>query len=138
MTNSLSVHPELRKETRPIAGSGGDTPVTVIMTYDVPPFRVDGWLRFWERIAVLAARRPACRSFEILRGENFSQGCSIRSAWDDVSSFHRFIRESGLLWLERAMPHPRLHVRITYRYFGYEPAEAPKVLSREKGVSVRF
>jgi quinol monooxygenase YgiN len=101
----------LRTETRP---TQKPPPVTVVMSLEAPPVRIDAFRAVWQEMARLARTRPACRYFTILLEPQHPSRCTLRSEWDDASSFHKFIRESGILWMERAIPYSPMPTTFMY------------------------
>lgn len=104
------------------AKSSERTPVSVVISFHLWPSRADKWRSTWTRIERYALRLPACRSFTIVESSNDVARC-IFTQWEDVSAFHRFVRENGLLWIERAAGYSQAPTRFTF-LFGSAGLEA--------------
>ena len=64
---------------------------------------------FWEVCAAMrlsACRNPACLSMRVLHDRHDKARVTIVSEWRSVEAFNAFIRDSGLLWLERGANPP--------------------------------
>jgi quinol monooxygenase YgiN len=101
--------------------------VTVIMTFEAPPARIDVCQAIWHEAARAARTCSTCRYFTVLREPEYPSRCTIQSEWENLPSFHRFIRESGILWLERAMRHPPVQVKFTCSHSHFPVTEENNV-----------
>jgi len=87
---------------------------TIISSFEVAYGHVDGWIMLWRALAQLAVARPECSCFRLLRSPDDDTHCAVLSEWDDVSSFHRFVRDMRLLWIERVAPGLALPATSTF------------------------
>jgi hypothetical protein len=78
--------------------------VTVVSSFTVPAARQTLWTETWQRLAQLALARPECKDFRILRNGGDMGHIIVLSEWTSAGEYHRFVRESSLLWLDRVMP----------------------------------
>jgi quinol monooxygenase YgiN len=79
------------------------TSVTVTTSFTILPHHRDVWLAAWGEVARMAAGQLACRQVHLLQDRSDSTRCVLLSEWDTIASFNRFVRESGLLWLDDAL-----------------------------------
>lgn len=77
--------------------------VTVVSAFQVPPEREQMWIETWQALGEVARSRPECRDFEILRDRRDLARFLVVSEWR-AAPFHRFVRETSLLWLDRVFP----------------------------------
>lgn len=95
----LNIVPALRREVR-----DATMWVSVISTFQVPPAREQMWIETWQALGEVARSRPECRDFEILRDRRDLTRFLVLSEWRGAAPFHRFVRETSLLWLDRVFP----------------------------------
>jgi quinol monooxygenase YgiN len=88
------------------------SPVTVVMSFTVLPGREDIWRDAWSEVARLATRRSACHHSRLLQDRDDTTRCAMLSEWDSLSDFDRFVREMGLIWLERVTAYSRTQPQI--------------------------
>jgi hypothetical protein len=55
----------------------------------------------------------------------------VVSEWDDVATFNRFVRESHLLWIERAVPYAHQPTSFAFMHDEVNPVLNTPVLERE-------
>jgi quinol monooxygenase YgiN len=94
--------------TRDLRGSADvELPITVIESFSLPQYEPAGWAEALETIRGCALKHPACRDFRIFRTQPNSGHVLLISEWDSAEKFNQFVRESGVLWLERGQ-HPEM------------------------------
>jgi len=79
------------------------TPVTVMAAFRLVPDHHATWHQTWQGLARLVQRLPQRHRFQLLQERKYRTQCVVLSEWDDVGVFNRFVRETHLLWLERAL-----------------------------------
>jgi Antibiotic biosynthesis monooxygenase len=82
-------------------------PITVIESFVLPEWEPAGWAGARETIRECALKHSSCRAFHILQDEPNSRHVLLISEWDSAETFNQFVRESGVLWLERGQ-HPEM------------------------------
>jgi quinol monooxygenase YgiN len=82
-------------------------PVVVAETFILHPAQRQSWSEFVEAVRRGALSNAACLSFRLMRDRNNDSLAVLLSEWTNIHEFNRFVRESGLLWLERGI-HPSL------------------------------
>lgn len=82
-------------------------PITVIESFLLPQWEPAGWAAARETIRECALKHSSCRAFRIFRNEPNSRHVLLISEWDSAETFNQFVRESGVLWLERGQ-HPEM------------------------------
>lgn len=88
--------------------------VTVTASFSLLPGRQDLWLNIWKELGRLALSRPSCREFRLVYSRTAESRCSVVSTWNEVREFHRFVREIGLLWIERTAGYSQVSAKLTY------------------------
>jgi quinol monooxygenase YgiN len=78
--------------------------VTVVSSFIVSPSRALLWEETWQKLAQVALSRPECRGFRIFRGHGQDAHFIVFSDWGSGAHYHRFVRETSLVWLDRVMP----------------------------------
>lgn len=89
------------------------TRITVIASFQLFPHRHATWHATWSELGRMASGLSACHAFRLLRDPHDPLHCAVVSEWDDAASFNRFVRESHLLWIERAAEYARLPTEFT-------------------------
>jgi heme-degrading monooxygenase HmoA len=77
--------------------------VVIVSSYEVYPGASQSWVEVWKALAAEAKCSRGCRQFLLLRDRQSSFRFAVLSEWEDMASFNRFIRETQLMWTERAM-----------------------------------
>lgn len=86
--------------------------VTVVISFNLLPGREDVWREAWSEVARLAAHRRACRHSRLLQDRNDVDCCAMLSEWESLVDFDRFVRETGLIWLDRVTAYSRTPPQI--------------------------
>jgi quinol monooxygenase YgiN len=103
----------------PPAGSGLNavmaptTRITVIASFLLFPHRWDAWSAAWTELGRIAAGLSSCHQFRLLRDPRDRTRCAVVSEWDSIAAFDRFVRETHLIWIERATAYARLPTEFT-------------------------
>lgn len=89
-------------------------PVTVMISFHLLSGGQEAWMATWQQIELQANEQPDCGSFRLLVNDHEEGRCVIVTEWDDVHAFNRFVRETGLLWIERTARYSRASSTYTY------------------------
>ncbi len=76
-------------------------PVIVAETFALRPGQARNWSEVGRAIRRAALSNAACLSFRLMRDRKDDTRAVLLSEWTDMQEFNQFVRESGLLWLER-------------------------------------
>ena len=87
-------------------------PVVIVETFTLHRAQGQSWTEVGSAIRKAALQDPACLSFQLMRDRKNESIAVLLSEWTSMQEFNRFVRESGLLWLERGV-HPSLTSRWT-------------------------
>ena len=82
-------------------------PVIVAETFTLHPSQGKTWSDVGRAIRRAALGNRACLSFRLMRDHRNDSRAVLLSEWTSLNEFNRFVRESGVLWLERGV-HPSL------------------------------
>lgn len=82
-------------------------PVIVTETFKLRPGEGQSWADVGRAIRRAALGNAACVSFRLMRDRRNQSLAVLLSEWTSIQEFNRFVRESGVLWLERGV-HPSL------------------------------
>jgi hypothetical protein len=109
-------------------------PIAVIESFLLPQWEPAGWAEARETIRECALKHSSCRASRLLQDERNSRRVLLISEWDSAEAFNQFVRESGVLWLERGQ-HPEMRgtfsiveggVERARRFSGAMPEESEK------------
>lgn len=76
-------------------------PVEVVMTFRIPATAHQCWKDTWSALRELALEIPECAAFELSPPVRDRVDGAIVTSWRSRHDFNRFVRESGLLWIDR-------------------------------------
>jgi quinol monooxygenase YgiN len=107
------------------------TSVTVVASFELMPDRHRVWRDVWQDLGRIARKTSACRDFRLLSNVDDDTHCMVVSEWDDVATFNRFVRESHLLWIERAVPYAHQPTSFAFMHDEVNPVLNTPVLERE-------
>jgi quinol monooxygenase YgiN len=82
-------------------------PVVVAESFILHPAQQQSWSDVVRTIRRAALSNAACVSFRLMRDRHNDSLVVLLSEWTNIHEFNRFVRESGLLWMERGI-HPSL------------------------------
>src|SRR5438552_6711310 len=77
--------------------------VMVVTTVAVAPGREEEWEAVWRQVRRLAAAYPGFRRTTLWRDPTRPGQYVVQSEWDSRSDFDRFVRISGVEWLNRGL-----------------------------------
>ena len=81
-------------------------PVVVTESFEIRPGSESSVDDICTAIRLSALRNPACLSLRVLHDRRDAGRVTILSEWQSAESFNTFIRNSGVLWLERGAQPP--------------------------------
>jgi hypothetical protein len=73
-------------------------------SYALYPGTRELWLDVWSAVGRSAVQLPECRRVTLLTHPDDPTLVRVISTWTSAQAFHRFVREAGLVWLERHLP----------------------------------
>ena len=81
-------------------------PVLVLASSPSEPEQHRRWLDALRRIDTLSREWPACREFRLVRNQGEPRTFVACIEFDSGIQFARFVREAGLLWIDRIVGQP--------------------------------
>ncbi len=96
------------------AASAADAPVLIVARFTLHPERQHWWLDAWRALARAAEQTPECRSFHLLHDTRHEHQRFLVSSWTSRDAFNRFVRETGLVWMERALDYAHRPTEFLY------------------------
>jgi hypothetical protein len=87
------------------------SPTMVVALYRLRPDQKAPWLETWQQLAAIARSIPECRTFSLELDPDEPNQCRVVSTWSSGSAFDRFVRDVGLLWIERNLDYSRMTAR---------------------------
>src|SRR5579875_104721 len=78
-------------------------PVVAVMRLRPTPGSNATWLAVWAQECERALHTPGCKSFRVLSDRQHAGEHYIVSEWDGAEGFDTFMRNGGIVWLERAI-----------------------------------
>jgi quinol monooxygenase YgiN len=78
-------------------------PVTAIISFRLLPGFRETWSQAWQQLRGAALTAPTCRQFCLLRDRHDESHRVVLTEWDRASDFDAFIREAGVIWLDRCI-----------------------------------
>jgi hypothetical protein len=110
------------------ADVSGCPPMVVNLEYIVPAGEAGMWIENWKLVAQVAASWSGCRMFRLLLDRNDEWYFAVFSEWESMETYTRFVRETGIMWLQRALGHPCVSVQS--RLLEALPTELPMGVCR--------
>jgi hypothetical protein len=89
-----------------------DSPVTGRISFSIQEDERENWFRVWLPIIQAAKAHPACVATEVIETRGLALGLTILTHWTTCRAFDAFIRESSVLWRERAFKERHGHARF--------------------------
>jgi Antibiotic biosynthesis monooxygenase len=78
-------------------------PAMIVASYRLRPHQRTSWIETWRSLELIARSIPECHTFELDLDSYDSDRCTVISTWSSGAAFDRFVRDVGLLWIERAL-----------------------------------
>jgi hypothetical protein len=75
--------------------------VAVVMTFRISPGTSQYWQDTWIALREVALRSSGCTRFEVSPPARPGRDGEITSTWRSREDFNRFVRDSGVLWIDR-------------------------------------
>jgi quinol monooxygenase YgiN len=88
-------------------------PTMIVTQYHLRPNQQDCWLETWRQLAVIAKSMQACRTFALELDRAAPDRATVISTWSSGAAFDQFVREVGLIWMERHLDYSHLPPRYT-------------------------
>jgi len=77
--------------------------VVLLITFDVQEADRLAWHDVWSRVRQHALEWPACTAFRLRRSQDTRGQMVITTTWGNHEELNRFVRQSGMLWIDRAL-----------------------------------